>query len=297
MINLNESTYNYQPIMFYTTAGYRSDNQTEYPNQVDNPLTLVDSTRLLPFQLLKTTAITDSLTVAKLINIDTGKETDILSDIGSGVTNYSDVKGYITYDGNSVLTLDTGIFKMVCEDGTNTWTSENFCIVDISANDYIKITYRCTFDNFDFIFQDDFKFRFYINAPVHNEPDNSLEEFTTNEDNERTLIEAIDIPRYSFETLGKDWYYRMLKIMERCDEVTMTLYQDRVSQAFVIKNLDLSRSRLNVNYYTLLMKFETNKTNVYRSNQRTNITLASKIIVDENLDNIVDENNDGIVYV
>ena len=296
MIAVKTSTFNYQPIMFYTTSGYTSDNQTEYPAQNDKPLIYVDKTNLIPFQLLKTTALADPLTSAVLYNTYTGKSTSIYSLITTQLlTDYSTTKGYISYDGTSTVNATPGIYKMICSDGTTTWTSEIFCIVDTTKDDYVKIEYACSYDNFNFIFQD-FSFWFFIETAINTEPDEILETFLTNEDNENTKIEDIRNPRYSFNLLIKDWLHRCLSLMTQCDTITMTVSNSLVTQSFSIENLEITSPKFDVNYYNSTIKFYiVDNNSIYRSNQQTNITLLTRTLTTEGEDVLTDEEGGSLL--
>lgn len=121
---------NYSVLPWYDSVS-RQQHRKSYAQGQVWPL-LTKTKRLPPFQVIKTSALTDPVTLFELISVENGASTDILANISVNGLALDSFTGYdvISYTGTQDLTypVSTGQYYAKMSDGTNTWFSEVFYI-------------------------------------------------------------------------------------------------------------------------------------------------------------------------
>jgi len=174
-------------------------------------------------------SISNALTVT-LKSLDGSVTSSITSQMvatGLEVTAYPD-QGYdiIKYKGDADMSLTTaeGAYYIEVTDGTNTWYSEVFMIVNDESN-HLRIEYYCE-DDIQYTdgvieFTDDFKFVLYLPAQL-GRPEYPFEETVTTRDGYQFPEIQISNKTFKFNFYAPEFLLDAMRLIRMMDHVTIT---------------------------------------------------------------------------
>jgi hypothetical protein len=213
-------------ILPWHTALSKQTHRKEYAYGEIFPI-ITPTKSLLPFQIVVPTSVT-SITSVKLYTEAGAEFDDITSEIvtaGLEVLTGTDYN-IIKYDGTAMGTITTpqGRYYAVMTDGTTTWYSDIFTIVD-DLTPYIKLEYysyeNIMFTSGEIDYTEGFKFVAYIQSSI-GMPEYPFDEEAEQRDGHTFVEHQISSKKFKFNFLAHEPWLDALRLVRLNDYITIT---------------------------------------------------------------------------
>lgn len=235
---------NYSILPFYDSLSQQHWRKSYVYEQVWPLVSLIQ--RVPPFQIIRTTDLTDPITSVTITYIPTMSVTDItthLTNTGLEILNFTayDIIRYPGLQNMTDITFQEGHYYLTMTDGTNTWYSEVFCMrVDLSGMIKLRYWHDTGFavQNGHISYADPFYNFVYLgyNGRPINKPKYQYEEEVDERDGYKFLIHQVRKKIFRFVVLVPEFMADALTIAPlhnfrviesegltyNCDELTIT---------------------------------------------------------------------------
>lgn len=213
---------------FYSSLSEQNHRKFYAYNEV-YPL-ITRSGNLLPFQINRPHSASTPITVFKLIELGTGSETDILREVnGAGlvIKEYS-AEGYDLIINPAALifpnlTMTQGEYYVEVSDGTNTWFSEVFTVVN-NLSEYLKIEYwdrdAIAYYGGHIDYTAPYKNYCFVNSEI-GKPEYPFKEDAQNRDGYIFIEKQISEKKYKFEFLAAEFLCDALRVVRMHDFINI----------------------------------------------------------------------------
>jgi hypothetical protein len=216
---------NFNVLAFYESLDKQDRFKAE--NYGDAFSLVAPNSKVLPFQIIRSKS-TDVLTVAKIHNVETAVELDVLTDMvqaGLRVQAFAD-KDYDIISNPSAINFQTlqlqqNSYYLELSDGANTWYSEVFSVVD-DLTKYVKVEYSnqeqdiISFKEGHIDYSFPFKHYFYTKSTI-GKPSYPFEQEAQNRDGYVFLQKQISEKKYYFVFLAPEFLCDAVRIINMHD--------------------------------------------------------------------------------
>jgi len=218
---------NISPLAFYDSIDKQNEKK-DYAFGEKYPLFTPDK-QVLPFQFIRDSQGSESISSVSLVDKITGTSTDITSEMvstGLTVELYTSL-GFdiIKYVGREDMAITTpqGQYYLVIDDGFDMYYSEVFIIVN-DVSQYLKLEYHDTenlaYNTGAISFTNNFRFNIYLPTQL-SAPEYPFEEEVIERDGYSFPEKQVSEKKYKFNFLAAEYLLDAMRIIRMMDYITI----------------------------------------------------------------------------